>query len=55
MSYYDCPRVRELYDGWTFVEHHRQKHLHASAGRGARPKQAPEVLLLNGPSYAGGQ
>jgi DNA adenine methylase len=52
VSYYDCPRIRELYKGWTFVEHTRQKHLHAQNGRGARPKEAPEVLIINGPSYA---
>lgn len=52
VSYYDCPRIRELYDGWTFVDHTRQKHLHAQNGRGARPKEAPEVLIINGPSYA---
>lgn len=52
VSYYDCPRIRQLYDGWTFVEHTRQKHLHAQNGRGARPKEAPEVLIINGPSYA---
>lgn len=52
VSYYDHPRIRELYDGWTFVEHTRQKHLHAQNGRGARPKEAPEILVINGPSYA---
>lgn len=52
ISYYDCPRIRKLYDGWTIVEHTRQKHLHAQNGRGARPKDAPEILLINGPSYA---
>lgn len=52
VSYYDCPRIRELYKGWTFVEHTRQKHLHAQNGRGARPKDAPEVLILNGESFA---
>ena len=51
VSYYDCPRVRELYDGWTVLEHYRQKHLHAQNGRGARPKQAPEILLVNGEAY----
>lgn len=50
VSYYDCPAVRELYDGWTFIEHTRQKHLHAKNGRGARPKDAPELLILNGPA-----
>lgn len=54
VSYYDCAEIRELYEGWTFVEHHRQKHLHAQNGRGARAKEAPEVLILNGPSYAKG-
>jgi DNA adenine methylase len=52
VSYYDCPQIRELYEGWTFVEHTRQKHLHAQNGRGARPKEAPEILIINGPSYA---
>ncbi|HZZ80973.1 MAG TPA: DNA adenine methylase [Gemmataceae bacterium] len=51
VSYYDCPRVRELYDGWTFLEKTRQKHLHAQNGRGSRPKEAPEVLIVNGPAY----
>jgi DNA adenine methylase len=54
VSAYDCPRYRELYDGWTFVDHTRQKHLHAQNGRGARPKEAPEVLIINGPSYTQG-
>lgn len=54
VSYYDCERIRELYNGWTFVEHTRQKHLHAQNGRGARPKEAPEVLIINGPSRADG-
>lgn len=52
VSSYDCPRIRELYDGWTFVDHTRQKHLHAQNGRGSRSKKAPEVLIINGPSYA---
>jgi DNA adenine methylase len=52
VSYYDCPRIRQLYDGWTFIEHSRQKNLHSQNGRGARPKEAPEVLIINGPSYA---
>lgn len=51
VSYYDCQRVRELYEGWTFIDYARQKHLHAQNGRGARPKEAPEVLIINGPSY----
>lgn len=51
VSTYDCERYRELYDGWTFIDHARQKHLHCQNGRGARPKEAPEVLIVNGPSF----
>lgn len=51
VSAYDCPRYRELYDGWTFIDKTRQKHLHAQNGRGARPKDAPEVLIVNGPEF----
>jgi DNA adenine methylase len=54
VSSYDCSRIRAQYDGWTFIDHTRQKHLHAQNGRGARPKDAPEVLIVNGPSYAKG-
>lgn len=52
VSYYDCLKIRELYQGWTFVESYRQKHLHAQAGRGVRLKEAPEVLILNGPQIS---
>jgi DNA adenine methylase len=52
VSYYDCPRVRELYRGWTFVSKTRHKHLHVQNSRGAGKKEAPEVLIINGPSYA---
>lgn len=51
VSYYDCPRIRELYDGWTFVDCAMNKQLHAQNGRGARKKLAPEVLIINGPEY----
>ncbi len=51
VSYYDCPRIRFLYDGWTFIDKARQKHLHSQNGRGARPKEASEVLIVNGPEY----
>ncbi len=49
VSYYDSPRVRELYDGWTFLDCTMNKQLHAQNGRGARKKIAPEVLIINGP------
>lgn len=54
VSYYDCPRVQQLYKGWTIVEIKANKNLHAQNGRGARPKKAPELLIINGPSYAQG-
>lgn len=53
VSYYDCPKVRLLYEGWTFVECHRQKNLHVQNQRGAGKCEAPEVLIINGPSYEG--
>lgn len=52
VSAYDCPRYRELYEGWTFVEHTMLKLLHQQNGRGTRSKEAPEVLIVNGPSFA---
>ncbi len=54
VSYYDCADIRELYEGWTFVDKSRQKNLHSQNGRGSRPLKAPEVLIINGPSYAKG-
>lgn len=47
VSYYDCPRIRELWDGWNFHEHTMQKILHAQNGSGAAPKTAPELLITN--------
>lgn len=63
VSYYDCQEIRKLYDGWTFVEHTRRRHLPMMAnsfsrttdeGRGAKYDDAPEILIINGPSYSGG-
>ncbi len=55
MSYYDDPRVRDLYAGWTVVPMSAPKFL-AKAGQrvadGTVPS-APEILLINGPSLAG--
>lgn len=48
VSYYDCPRIRELYAGWTFMDCARNKNLHSQNGRGARKTEAPEVLIVNG-------
>lgn len=47
VSYYDSPRVRELYEGWRIIDCPIQKNLHAQNGRGARKKEAPEVLIVN--------
>lgn len=52
VSYYDDAEIRELYAGWTVVEHTRQKNLHVQNRRGAGACEAPEILLINGPSYA---
>lgn len=52
VSYYDTPAVRDLYEGWTFIDHAMQKRLHSQGARGSRAKAAPEVLICNGPSYA---
>lgn len=51
VSSYDCPRIRELYDGATFIDCKRLKNLHQQNGRGIRSKEAPEVLIVNGPAY----
>lgn len=51
VSAYDCPRYRELYEGWTFVDCSMLKLLHQQNGRGERSKVAPEVLIVNGPSF----
>lgn len=52
VSYYDCERVRKLYAGWTIVECSRQKNLHVQNKRGVGRCAAPELLIINGPSYA---
>lgn len=53
VSTYDCPRYRALYEGWTFVDCAMNKSLHNQNGRGPRVQEAPEVLVINGPSYTG--
>lgn len=52
ISYYDHPQLRELYSGWTVVEHTTQKNLHVQNRRGTGRMPAPEILLINGPSHA---
>lgn len=51
VSTYDCPRYRELYAAWTFIDCARMKNLHQQNGRGKRGKEAPEVLIVNGPEF----
>ncbi len=48
VSYYDCPRVRQLYAGWTIVDKTCAKNLTRATGP---ETTAPEILILNGPSY----
>lgn len=51
VSYYAHPKLESLYSGWTFLDCSRQKHLHVQNKRGTGGKEAPEVLILNGPSF----
>ena len=54
VSYYDDPRLDELYPAqrWTKRLVYRNKNLAAQNHRGANKTVAPEVLLMNGPSFA---
>ncbi len=53
LSYYDHPLLDELYPSWTKRDVSVTKNLVNAAMRGAgRKVKAPEVLLINGPSYA---
>lgn len=51
VSYYDSPELEKLYPGWTKLGCARQKNLHVQNKRGMGVKEAPEVLLINGPSF----
>lgn len=52
VSYYDDPRLSELYPGWTKAFLDVQKHS-ANQNKGGKKgtTKAPEVLLINGSSY----
>ncbi len=52
VSYYDHPRLDRLYPGWTKRLCYKQKNLHVQNRRGVGKCEAPEVLMINGPSYA---
>ena len=54
VSYYEHPRVRELYAGWTFVSAPSTKALVCGNGRTKGTVEAPEVLIINGPSFSDG-
>lgn len=54
VSYYDHPRLKELYPGWTIVKATMNKALAAQNKRGAVRAEAPEVLIVNGPSFTAG-
>ncbi len=47
VSYYDHPRIRQLYDGWRVIKCTRQKNLHVQNRRGQGQCDAPEILLVN--------
>ena len=50
VSYYDCGRVREVYEGWRFVKCGRQKNLARQNKAQTKSGEAPEVLIVNGAS-----
>jgi site-specific DNA-adenine methylase len=50
VSYYADPLLKELYPKWTSLDCSRHKHLHVQNKRGMGRKEAPEVLLINGPA-----
>jgi len=52
VSYYAHPRLQQLYPGWTVREFTMAKKLAAQKGRTGSDAKAPEVLLINGESYA---
>ena len=57
ISYYDCPQVRRLYDGFEIVEivKNRQSLRNATRGKKKKPrKEQIELLLVNsGPGWKG--
>lgn len=47
VSYYDSPRLAELYPGWEIHRFTRLKNLSTQGRRGAKKDSAPEVILVN--------
>lgn len=57
VSYYDHPRLKQLYPpaaGWRHVAKTMTKNLHVQNRRGIGKREAPEVLIVNGPSLSEG-
>jgi len=52
VSYYDDPRLADLYPGWSIRKIVVSKALAVQGRRGVNDTKAVECLLLNGPSYA---
>ena len=53
ISYYDHPRLHELYAGWTFRDCSIHKNIAAQNRRGIQGRvEAPEILIINGASYS---
>ena len=48
VSYYDCDRLRRLYDGWNFIKLNAKKMIKQQNARGRHHTEAPEVLIVNG-------
>ena len=51
-SYYDHPRLAELYPDWTQRKIEVSKAMASQGRRAANDVRVTEVLLINGPSYA---
>jgi DNA adenine methylase len=56
ISYYDHPDLAAMYPGWTKVDCAMTRAMASQGQRGERgnAEKAPEVLLINGPSFTGG-
>ena len=54
VSYYDHPDLAAMYPGWTKREVFMTRAMASQGQRGERGRReiSPEVLLINGPSYA---
>lgn len=55
VSYYEHPALSELYPGWTKRDVARGKNLSLSTIKGSKQTEAPEVLMINGPSLVIGR